>query len=364
MPDSDRQKPAEEEFSYMPQRKSFIIILVLLVSAFFLWVVRDYIIVILMASIFSALLQPFYDRLLAVLGERHRAVTAVLLLIVLVIGVGIPLVGILSLAAAEGLKISQVAITWIEQQINQPGALKELLPAWLPFSEELVLYKSTILSKLAEWAGTASGFIVKMLSAATQGTARMLVEFFILFYAMFFFLIWGHGTIDVISRHLPLSEDDRILIREKGLFMSRAMLKSILIIGSLQGLLLGLAFWAVGINGAIFWGLIVVLISAIPGIGVGLIWIPAVIYLALNGQYLSAVGLILWGVLIVGMVDNILRPRLVQRDTKMPDLLVLVSTLGGLGAFGAVGIILGPVLAAVMITVLGIYRNAFKTNLE
>ncbi|WP_321392413.1 AI-2E family transporter [Emcibacter sp.] len=342
------------------QRKRFIIALMILFTSVFLWVIQGYIITILMATIFAALLQPAYDALRSKLGAERRGIAAGLLLFLVMIVVGIPVIGLLSLAAAEGLKISQAAVAWINLQVNQNGTVNGLVPDWVPFAAELSAYKATIFSKLAEWAGTASGFIIRILSAATQGTAQMLVDLFILLYAMFFFLIWGHGTMEAIYQYLPLGEKDRQLIRQKGLFMSRAMLKSILIIGSIQGFLLGLAFWVCGIDAPVFWGLIVVLISAIPGIGSGIIWIPAAVYLVASGQYGYAAGLTFWGILIIGMVDNILRPRLVERDTKMPDLLVLVSTLGGLTAFGAAGIILGPVLAAVMITVLEIYKDAFK----
>ncbi|MFC7050236.1 AI-2E family transporter [Emcibacter nanhaiensis] len=342
------------------QRKRFIIGLMILFTSVFLWVIHGYIITIIMATIFAALLQPAYDALLAKLGTERRGLTAGLLLFLVMIVVGIPVIGLLSLAAAEGLKISHAVISWINLQVSQNSTVNGVLPDWFPFADELAAYKSTIYSKLAEWAGTASGFVIRTLSAATQGTAQMLVDLFIMVYAMFFFLIWGHGTMEAIYQYLPLCEKDRQLIRQKGLFMSQAMLKSILIIGSIQGTLLGLAFWVCGIDAPVFWGLIVVLISAIPGIGSGIIWVPAFLYLLASGDYGLAAGLFAWGFFIVGMVDNILRPRLVERDTKMPDLLVLVSTLGGLTAFGAAGIILGPVLAAVMITVLGIYRDAFR----
>ncbi|WP_417317511.1 AI-2E family transporter [Emcibacter sp.] len=356
----DLKEPEQAETLSHLQRKRFIIALMILFTGVFLWVIQGYIITIIMATIFAALLQPAYDTLLEKLGPERRGLTAGLILFLVMIGVGIPVIGLLSLAAAEGLKISQAAVGWINMQVSQNGSVHGLLPDWFPFAEELSAYKSTIFSKLAEWAGTASGFVIRILSAATQGTAQMLVDLFILIYAMFFFLIWGHGTMEAIYKYLPLGAKDRQLIRQKGLFMSRAMIKSILIIGSIQGVLLGLAFWVCGIDAPVFWGLIVVLISAIPGIGAGIIWIPAAVFLVANGQYGLAAGLTFWGILIVGMVDNILRPRLVERDTKMPDLLVLVSTLGGLTAFGAAGIILGPVLAAVMITVLEIYRDAFK----
>ena len=120
----------------------------------------------------------------------------------------------------------------------------------------------------------------------------------------------------------------------------------------------------VGIPGAAFWGTIMVVLSIIPGIGTALIWIPAVIYLFINGETVAATGLAVWSVAVVGTVDNVLRPRLVGKGARMPDLLVLVSTLGGLGLFGALGLVIGPVIAALFITAWTIYGQVFEDELS
>jgi len=126
-----------------------------------------------------------------------------------------------------------------------------------------------------------------------------------------------------------------------------------------QGGLAGLALAVVGIQGATFWGTLMVVLSIIPALGTALVWVPAAIYLFAVGKTASAIGLALWCVLVVGTVDNFLRPKLVGRDTKMPDLLILLSTFGGLSMFGVVGFVLGPIIAALFIAVWRIYGKAF-----
>jgi predicted PurR-regulated permease PerM len=150
---------------------------------------------------------------------------------------------------------------------------------------------------------------------------------------------------------------------ERFVSVTRATLKGSLLIGIIQGALAGLAFWLAGIPGAAFWGTITAVVSIIPAIGSAIIWVPMVIYLLVTGHTGAGLGLLLWSVLVVSTIDNFLRPRLVGRDTRMSDLLVLLSTLGGLGLFGPVGFIVGPIVAALFVTVWHIYGEAFRDRL-
>ena len=155
------------------------------------------------------------------------------------------------------------------------------------------------------------------------------------------------------------SEDKKRLI-DKGQSVTRATIKGTLVIGIVQGTLAGLAFAVVGIAGAAFWGTLMAVLSMIPAVGTALVWVPAVIYLYIKGQVVAATGLLIWCAAVVGTVDNVLRPRLVGGDTEMPDLLILVSTLGGLSMFGAIGIIVGPIVAALFLVVWDIFGVAFS----
>jgi predicted PurR-regulated permease PerM len=150
---------------------------------------------------------------------------------------------------------------------------------------------------------------------------------------------------------------------EKFVSVSRATLKGTVIIGVIQGTLAGMALAVAGIQGAAFWGTIMTVLSIIPGVGTALVWLPAAIFLMATGSVASGVVLIVFCGAVVGSVDNFLRPRLVGKDTQMHDLLILFSTLGGLLLFGVVGFILGPILAALFVTVWDIYGAAFRDML-
>jgi predicted PurR-regulated permease PerM len=225
--------------------------------------------------------------------------------------------------------------------------------------DQFQAYSAKIIEKLGELAGRVSTFLVNSLSAATKGTVGFLFQLFVMIYAMFFFLVGGRAALDRAMIYVPLPETDKELLLDKFISVARATIKGTFVVGLVQGGLAGLAFAVAGIQGATFWGTIMVVLSIIPGIGTALVWVPAVIYLFAVGKTASAVGLAVWCAIVVGTVDNFLRPKLVGGDTKMPDLLILLSTFGGLSMFGAVGLVLGPIIAAVFIAVWQIYGEEF-----
>jgi len=177
------------------------------------------------------------------------------------------------------------------------------------------------------------------------------VLFFLMLYLLFFVLREGDSLLDQMVRALPLGDE-----RERALFakfaeVARATIKGTLIVGIVQGTLGGILFWALGIEAAVFWGVVMVLLSVLPAVGAGLVWLPAAIVLAVSGAWIKAAIMVGVGALVIGMVDNLLRPMLVGRDTKMPDYVILLSTLGGLTTFGISGFVIGPVIAALFIVV-------------
>jgi predicted PurR-regulated permease PerM len=177
---------------------------------------------------------------------------------------------------------------------------------------------------------------------------------------MFFFLMDGDKLLDRILYYLPLKRHDEKRMLEKFTSVTRATLKGTAVIGLLQGGLAGLAFWVVGIPSAVFWGTIMAVLSIIPGIGTALVWGPAVIVLIAGGHFLKAGGLGLFCALVVGSVDNLLRPVLVGKDTRMHELMIFFGTLGGIIMFGIMGMFIGPIVAALFVTIWEIYGVAFK----
>jgi predicted PurR-regulated permease PerM len=139
--------------------------------------------------------------------------------------------------------------------------------------------------------------------------------------------------------------------------VTRATIKGNMVIALIQGSLGGLIFWALGIPGALLWGVVMAVLSLIPAVGPAIVWVPVSIYLFASGENVKAIILIAFGAGVIGLVDNILRPILVGRDTKLPDYIVLLSTLGGLALFGINGFVIGPVIAALFIAFWGIFMR-------
>lgn len=289
---------------------------------------------------------------------RAAAASAVTLLIVIVV-VLVPLAILGSVVAAEALEVSQVVRPWVEERLQERSELDRWLEQ-LPFIEQIRPYQDQIMVKLGEFAGNIGNFLFNGLAAATSGTASFFFQFFIMLYAMFFFLLNGRETLRKIMYYMPLTSEDESLMLERFVSVTRATVKGTLVIGAIQGGLAGLGFAVAGIPSATFWGTIMAVMSIIPALGTAIVWIPGVLFLLATGKTAAAIGLAIWCAMIVGSADNFLRPWLVGKDTRMSDLMVLLGTLGGIILFGIVGVIIGPIIAALFVTIWDIYGVAFK----
>lgn len=344
-------------------RKGFILVMAVAISGLFLYMINDFLIAVLLAAIFAALLYPLYRWMMrAPFLARRPGLTAAGTVMLATVALGLPFAGFVGLVSAQAAGIAASLVPWLQEQFTRVDSL-EGLTEWLPYHQYIEPYRERIVTRLGEAAGELAGFFVRSGTALTKGTLRLMLNLFVMLYAMYFFLCHGPRWLAVLAGYLPLSDHDRTQVLERGVSATRATLKSILIIGVMQGALVGLAFWVLGIGGAIFWGTVVVILSALPAVGPPVVWIPAAVYLLLNGQTLEAVGLTLWGALVIGLLDNVLRPRIIGAETSLPDLLIFLSMLGGIGMFGVLGLIIGPIIAAVMMTVLEIYRYAFIREL-
>jgi predicted PurR-regulated permease PerM len=344
-------------------RKSFLLILTVGITILFLVMIRPFLMAVLLAAILSGLVYPLYATLLRWLrGRKKWASLSTLLVVVFVVGV--PLLAFFGLVASQALEVSQAAGPWIERQIGQVGDLDARLRQMpilnrLPGVQRLLPSTQAVMAKAGEAASGVGSFLVRNLAQATRGTLGFFLQLFIMLYAMFSFLIQGRTILNRILFYVPLDPADEELLLEKFVSVSRATLKGSLFIAVIQGVLAGAAFWIAGVPGWAFWGTVTVVVAIIPAIGGAIVWGPVVVYLFVTGHTGAAVGLLLWSALVVSTVDNLLRPRLVGRDTRMSDLLILLSTLGGIFLFGPVGFIVGPIVAALFVTVWNLYGEAF-----
>lgn len=342
-------------------RQAFLLLLVAAISVAFVAMIRAFLLTILLAAIFAGLSYPIYQWFLR--RFRGRAVIAALatLLVLLTLVVG-PLLAVLGAGANEALRVTETIRPHLERLVERPGELNRRLRV-LPGYGYIEPYRAQIFVKAGELLASASAFIFSALSATTLATAVFIFHFVILLYTMFFFLTDGPRLLDGALAHLPFTDADKQRMLDRFVSVTRATLKGTVLIGIAQGLLGGLAFWAVGIDGPVFWGTIMTVLSIIPGIGGALIWVPAAIILMVTGEVWRGIALAAFCGLVVGSVDNLLRPLLVGRDTQMHELLIFFSTLGGLLMFGVMGFIVGPILAALFVTVWEMFATAFRSSI-
>jgi predicted PurR-regulated permease PerM len=328
--------------------QSTFLLLLLLVTVLFLFLLKPFFAPIFWACAISLLFYPVQIRLVERLGNRPNLIALVTLLLCVVVLV-IPVLLILSSFVAEGT-VLYARIS--SGEVNANEYLQRLRDA-VPLVERVLDWLRLDMAALEEEATAgalaASGFAARNVFSLGQSTFNFLLSLALMLYMTFFLLRDGSGLIDLITRALPLGDERERLLFSKFAEVTRATIKGNLVVAVVQGALGGFIFLLLGISTPVLWGVAMAIVSLIPAVGAGLIWLPFSIYLLLTGDVTSGVILIAYGVAVIGLADNILRPLLVGRDTKLPDWLVLLSTLGGLVMFGINGFVMGPLVAAVFI---------------
>ncbi|HSO21233.1 MAG TPA: AI-2E family transporter [Desulfosarcina sp.] len=335
-----------------------VVLLVVFISAVFLSMIRSFLMAIFLAGIFAAVARPVYDRLNHLLRGR-RSLASLITLALIVVVVVVPLGVLTGVVTGQAIKVSQSAAPWVKAQLNEPGAFSDFLST-IPYYDQIAPHSQLILKKAGELVGSIGQFLVNNLSSAAVGAVNFLFMLFVWLYTMYFFLMDGERLLEKILYYLPLQDHDEQQMLERFTSVTRATLKGTAVIGMLQGGLAGLAFWVVGIPSATFWGVIMVVLSIIPSLGTAVVWVPAALILGFGGAVGKAVGLFIFCALVVGRLDNLLRPILVGKDTQMHELMIFFGTMGGIFMFGMLGVIIGPIIAALFVTIWEIYGQAFR----
>jgi predicted PurR-regulated permease PerM len=337
--------------------KWIVVLMALGISALFLAMIQQFLMALFLAGIFSALARPLFLSFEARFGGRRHLASAATLLVMAVV-VLIPLTILVGVFVAQAIEITQTVVPWLKTQLASPDAVSEGLQR-LPFYEELVPLRNLMLEQAGEAVTVTSKFLVGGLSSLTLGTLNFFLTAFVILYSMYFLQMDGEKVVTKILYYLPLKAADERIMLEKFTSVTRATLKGTLVIGLLQGGLAGGAFAVAGIDNWVFWGTVMVVLSIIPAVGSALVWIPACIFLAVQGQVGTALLLGLFCGVVVGSLDNILRPILVGRDTQMHELMIFLSTLGGIVMFGFTGIFIGPLIASLFISIWEMYGVEF-----
>jgi len=338
--------------------KSVLLLFVLGISAIFLSMMHQFLMTIFMAAIFSALTTPLYHRLLLLLkGRKHAA--SLLTILILVCLVLLPLAGLIGVVVTQAIHVSQSVTPWVQQFIDQPTIISDYLHK-LPYYKELLPHRDMILQKLGSLVGNTSTLLIDSLSSITMLTVNATLMSFIMLYTMFYFLVDGKSLLEKILYYIPLENDDEQHLLQRFTSVARATIKGTLIIGMIQGTLCGMGFAFAGIPSPVFWGCLMAVLSIVPSVGTAIVWGPALIILLLSKDIGGAVTVGIFCGLIAGNADNLIRPRLVGKDTEMHDLFILFSTFGGIAMFGIIGIIVGPIIAALFVSIWEIYGESFQ----
>ncbi len=325
-------------------------LLVGVVTIAFFWILLPFYGALFWATAIAVLFIGVQRRMVARTGGRH-SLSALLTLLLVLIVVIVPLawVGTMITREAAGVYVR------IQSGEVQPSVwlavLLDSLPSWASHLPER--FGLQTLAQIQERFGDALSQAMRLLLqrglSIGQGTFGFVVGFILMLYLLFFLLRDGDALIERIGRSLPLQPELKHRFGEKFATVVRATIKGTVVIAVIQGVLGAIAFHVLGIHGSMLWGVAMAILSLLPAVGPVLIWLPVALYLVATGAIGQGVGLILFGTFVIGLVDNGLRPILVGKDTKMPDYVVLFSTLGGLSILGINGFVIGPVVAALFI---------------
>ena len=342
----------------------------LLITFVLFAMIRGFIITLLLAAIFSAIAQPLYLRILKLFrGRENLAAIGTLLTVTVVVLIPcillLAIVGTQARSLVQSIRAQQVTSTSVQQveSIASESADAADADSRSKLERKIDSLKTAIPEKFQRILKGAGSIVSKRLSTIVRGTAMLFLLLFILIYTMFFFIRDGKRIVTHIRSMLPVSEEEQEMMSRQFFSVIRATIKGTFIIAIVQGIMGGLGFAAVGAERAALWGMLTACAAIIPNVGTALVWVPGAVFYIIKGDILAGVGLVIWFAAIVGMVDNLLRPKLVGNDTELHAILILLSSLGGLTLFGAAGIIIGPIVASVFVTAWKIFFTQFRDRL-
>jgi predicted PurR-regulated permease PerM len=340
------------------ERYTFLLCL-LGVTALFLFLLRPFFAPVFWACAISLLFHPVQLKLTARWGNRPNAIALVTLLLCVVVVV-IPVLLVLSSFVQEGANLYARIDSGEINPYDYVARVRDALPAAERLMDWLKLDMAALEEQATSGALAASGFAARNVFSLGRNTFNFVLSLGLMLYMTFFLLRDGTKLVAMIARALPLGDEREQLLFAKFAEVTRATVKGNLVVAVVQGALGGFIFWILDIPAPVLWAVAMAVLSLIPAVGAALIWLPFSIYLFVTGAFGSGLILLIYGIVVIGLADNVLRPILVGRDTRLPDWLVLLSTLGGLVMFGINGFVIGPLIAAVFIVFWQIFSRDYN----
>ncbi|GGC55147.1 AI-2E family transporter [Chelatococcus reniformis] len=337
------------------QKASFVALIVL-VTAAFVWLLLPFYGAILWAVILAILFHPLQRRLERAFGGRANLAAAVSVLACICIVV-IPGSLVLGSLATEATSLYGRVSSREFDAAAMVDQIRGALPSFVIDALSALDLGSIeeIQSRLTSFLGQAAQAIATRAVAIGQNTAQFVISLGVMLYVLFFLFRDGTRLAVTIRNASPLSRHHTDHILAKFAEVVKATVKGNVIIAMIQGAVGGVTFWLLGVDAPLLWGVLMAVLSLLPAVGAFLIWGPVALYLLLSGAYLKGAILFAVGIFIISTIDNLLRPPLVGRGTRLPDYVVLVSTLGGIAAIGMNGFVLGPLIAALFIAVWSLF---------
>lgn len=322
-------------------------VLLLLVSAALIVILLPFYGAVMWGVIIALLFTPLFNWLLPRVGQRPTVAALLTMLVVLVIVV-LPL----ALIAASLVQEAAVVYSQLESGELDPAlyfrGVFNSLPDWITSVLDrfgLVSF-NTLQRRLTAALTQGAQVIATQTFSIGQNTFEFVASVFITLYLAYFLIRDGQSVSLALRRALPLAPEHKAVLLDTFTTVVRATVKGNLLVAAIQGALGGLGFWALGVSGAVLWAVLMAFLSLLPSVGAALVWAPVAVYFLLVGELGKSVALMAYGMLVIGLVDNLLRPILVGKDTRLPDYVVMITTLGGMAVFGINGFVLGPVIAA------------------
>jgi len=346
---------------FTKMRHIIFFVLLATVTAAFFTIMKPFFYPLFWAAILAGIFYPLYKKLNAKIKVPDLSSTLILILVFTIIV--LPMIGIGTLVIKEALNLYGTASSQGDQITDN---IKQALQ-WVkenPYTAQYSIDQSFVTQKVVELYQSITTFLLDSAKTITQNSIVFAIMFFIMFYALFFFIRDGEKLLKALMHLCPLGDRYEKILYTKFTSTVRATIKGSLIIGLIQGGLGWAMFAIAGVQGALIWGLAMVLLSTIPGMGSYFVWLPAAIIMLMTKHVAAGVGMILFGSLVIGTIDNIVRPILVGKDSELHPLLVLFSTLGGIVTFGLSGFIIGPVIASLLLSFWEMYDEYYKKDLD
>lgn len=343
------------------EQRSFLILLIL-VSIAFGFILEPFWGAIFWACAVTVIFAPMQRWVLGKIGEKPNTAAAITLFICMAIVV-IPVIFLSMAFVSEGVQFYQR----VEAGEIDPRQILQQLREAFPWVDQLLVEfgidTNNLKERISQGLVAATQFLAKETFSIGQNTFSFLISLALMMYLTFFLLRDGSHLIRLIVKALPLGDEREHALFQKFAEVTRATVKGNLVVAIVQGTLGGIIFWILDIPGPLLWGVVMAFLSLIPAVGAAIIWFPVCIYLYATGSWISATVLLGYGAIVIGLADNVLRPILVGRDTKLPDYVVLFSTIGGISLFGINGFVIGPLVAALFMATWQIFMKDFNGEL-